>query len=111
MTKAERNARIGRLYYNALTDAAGYPNGMAYWEELPAAEKYYHSATALQLIEMAAKEGLISLTEEIGLNDKWGVGDCKDLMEHFQATEAKEKNNLEKRIDAIRAAIFSSDKG
>src|SRR5690606_11545962 len=81
--KTERNARIGRLYYKALTDAAGYPNGMAYWEEMSANDKYHYTVTGLQFIGSLIDAGIVSASEEVGVNGRWGEGDCDEMLKHF----------------------------
>lgn len=103
-TKAERNARAGRLYYNALTDAAGYPNGMAYWADLPTSEKYYLTMIGLSFLEYMEAEGFIKVTADIGAKGEFGKGDCAALMQHFEETMAAERAALDRRIEALKAA-------
>ena len=109
MTKAELNARIGRMYYQALTDAAGYPNGMPFWEEMPPKEKYYHTATALDLIDMLAQEALIETKEEVGFNKPadWNKGDCRELMDFFERSYEADLKSLQERIAAMNKRINS----
>jgi len=102
-SKAERNARAGRLYYNALTDAAGYPNGMPYWAELPPSEKYYLSMIALSFLEYVQAEGFIKVTADIGAMGEFGKGDCDALMQHFEKTLAADRAALDRRIESLRA--------
>lgn len=102
-SKAERNARAGRLYYNALTDAAGYPNGMAYWGELSPSEKYFYTMTGLSFLAYMQAEGFVSLQQDVGVNDVYGQGDCADLLRHFEETHAGDKEALDRRINAVRS--------
>lgn len=105
--KAETNARIGRLYYQALNDAAGYPNGMAYWPEMEPRHKYFETATALDFIEMLVKEGLITVNKPMGLgpSPRWNEGECLELLEHFQANQAKELQEFTERLEHLKAKL------
>lgn len=100
--KTERNAKIGRVYYKALTDAAGYPNGMAYWGEMSAAEKYSYTATGLQFLSSLIDMGLVTSPDEVGLRDRWGEGDCAELLKHFEATEADERKEFQDRVSTFQ---------
>jgi hypothetical protein len=98
--KAQNNKRIGRIYYQALTDAAGYPNGMPYWPEMKPEHKYYHTVTALDFIRMMEKEGYITINKPLGFEDGsvWGEGDCKALIDAFTETHQIELDEFEKKI-------------
>lgn len=110
MSKAETNARVGRIYYQALTDAQGYPNGMAYWPDLEPQSKYHITAESLDFLRMLQEEGLIEIKADIGFSSdsKWGEGDCKALIDHFESTDKEEKEAFEKRLAEMRALYKKS---
>lgn len=102
--RVKNNIQVGKAYYQAMTDAAGYPNGMPYWSEMPAMDQYYHTATAIHLLEILEDEGLITLKEDIGLKGGWGEGDCKALFDALTEALPAEKAELDRRIDTINKA-------
>jgi len=108
--RAELNARIGRLYYMALTDAAGYPNGMPYWPEMTPAEKYYETVTALDFLEKLTREKIITVPDTIGLRKPvmYDQGDCKALLDYFTEVYEKEKAEFEERIAQMNASYRAS---
>jgi hypothetical protein len=110
MSKVETNAKIGRMYYQCINDAAGYPNGMAYWAELKASEKYHFTLTAISMLEIAAEQGLVTINEPFGLGEKpdFGKGECKELMDHFESTGAQELKDLEERIASFNKPVIPS---
>src|SRR3954467_369499 len=104
-TKTEINVRIGRTYYQALTDAQGYPNGMQYWPEIKPESKYHITCEALGFIELLVHRGLITLNQPIGVSDgdKFNEGECKELMDHFKTTDADELKDHEERLAKFQA--------
>jgi hypothetical protein len=103
MTKTELNAQIGRIYYQSMTDAAGYPNGMMYWEDMSPSEKYFHTQTALQFIEMLDHQKLITINQPIGTGESaYNEGECKELLDHFKISHEQEVADLEVRIKEVR---------
>lgn len=113
MSNAEINARIGRTYYQAMTDAAGYPNGMAYWPDLTSQDKYHYTCTGLGFLEMLVSMGTITINQPVGLGEspKWGEGECKELMDYFDANRAKEKQEFEERVAHINARLNKNKAG
>lgn len=107
--KTELNARVGRLFYQAMTDAAGYPNGMPYWAELPATEKYYNAATGLCFLEYLVQEGFVTLAKDVGLRGPMLREDCDALMRHFEETAPKERKEFEERIRKLQASFPDAD--
>jgi len=104
-TMASNNADLGRLMYQVETDAAGYPNGMPYWPEMPINDQYYYSVNAITLLEYAKARGLITFVKDFGLRkSSWGEGDCKALVEELERRQPGEQKNLEERIAAVQAA-------
>lgn len=108
--RAENNARVGRTYYQALTDAAGYPNGMEYWPNLEPSEKYYYAVTALDFIEKLERDGDVSVREGVGLRRPatYGEGDCAALLAHFEERHEAEKAEFEERLESIRTTYAST---
>lgn len=106
--KAKNNGYIGRLYYQAICDGQGYPNGMPYWAEMKADDKYHYAADGISFLEMAQKAGLITFNKPMGFapGSEWGSGDCAALIEHYKDHEAEEKAELERRI----GMLFNKDK-
>jgi hypothetical protein len=98
--RAENNARVGRTYYQALTDAAGYPNGMEYWPNLEPSEKYYYAVTALDFIEKLSRDGRVSVSDGVGLRKPatYGEGDCAALLSHFTETHGIERAEFIEKI-------------
>jgi hypothetical protein len=109
LSNAEINARIARIYYQALTDAAGYPNGMPYWPEMSSNDKYHYGATALDFLRMMQDEGLITLNVPMGFGEigVWGQGECKALMDHFDAKGPEELEAFNKLL----AQLNDTDEG
>jgi hypothetical protein len=100
--------------YQVETDAAGYPNGMPYWPEMPINDQYYYSVNAITLLEYAKAKGLITFVKDFGLRESsWGEGDCKALVEELERRQPEEQAELERRIAIVRAAYKSNvaDKG
>jgi len=87
--RAELNAKVGRIYYQSLTDAEGYPNGMALWSELSARDRYFFTVTALSFLEYLNSAKID--VEKVGIRKPaiYGEGDCKALLDYF----AKEIKN------------------
>lgn len=110
--RAEKNAAIGRTYYQALTDAEGYPNGMPFWPEMDPRDKYYYSATGLDFLEKLSRDEVIAVPDDIGFRDpvRYGEGDCGALLELFRARQAAELREFETRIESMSAAYSSSRK-
>lgn len=102
--KTSLNARVGRLFYQAMTDAAGYPNGMAYWGELPASEKYFNAATGLSFLNYLIQDGFITLAKDIGLREPTLREDCDALMKHFEDNLEKDRELMMARIKSIQAS-------
>lgn len=111
LSKVETNAQIGRLYYQCLNDAAGYPNGMAYWPEMPSNYKYMETLTAIDLIERLAKKGMITINVPMGVGDRpeWGKGECKELMDYFESNHQKELDEFNEKLAGMKA-FLKSDK-
>lgn len=108
--RTKNNAAIGRLQYQVVTDAAGYPNGMAYWADLPPVEKYRVAAEALSLIEMLEKQGFITINKPLGLEGSvWGEGKCKALVDHYESTAAAEIAAFETHAAELTDAAFETD--
>ena len=105
MSNAEINAKIGRVYYQSLTDAAGYPNGMAYWEEMKPSDKYHYTVTALDFLRLAEKMEIIAPKKPYGIEPtdinevaKFGEGECKELMDHFVSTQEADLASFNERL-------------
>jgi hypothetical protein len=106
--RTELNARVGRLFYKALTDAEGYPNGMPYWAELSPGEKYFNAATGLGFLDYLVQEGLVTLNQDFGLRGDTLREDCDELMRHFEDSAEKEQAELEERVRGIQDAYPES---
>lgn len=109
MSRAETNYRIGRLMYQAMTDAAGYPNGMAYWEEMKPTEKYWWCAIGLDFLDSVESDLGIPVSRagvDFGFEEKsrWGEGDCKALMEHIESVQETELAAFNRRVESIQSA-------
>jgi hypothetical protein len=107
MSKMEDNIKVGRLYYQALNDAAGYPNGMAYWPDMASKDKYYYTVTALDFLKMVEQQGFITINKPLGLGEKatWGEGECKELMDQFEVTREKELEEFNQRLEALQKRL------
>lgn len=103
----ENNAQVGQIYYQELNDAAGYPNGMAYWPELPVNEKYHHAATGMSFLQTMEKAGFITINKPIGFgeNPKWGEGECQALLDLYKAKQEDELREFETKLARLRAAF------
>lgn len=103
--KTKTNALIGRLMYRTQTDAAGYPNGMPYWPEMPANNKYFYAAMGVQFIEMLAEKGLITINRPLGFGDNAmaGQGECQALVDFYTETGQKELEEFQERLAKIKA--------
>lgn len=103
--KTETNAKLGRLYFQVLNDAQGYPNGMPYWPEMTPGQKYHYAMTALDFIDFLVKEGYITLNKPIGVGEypRFNEGECKELMDHFKENQVKELEGFQKRLDDLKA--------
>lgn len=110
-TKTEINAMIGRMYYQAMTDAAGYPNGMAYWEDLTPGDKYHLAAQAIDFLGMVQSLGFISVNSEIGFGSQpnWGEGECKELLDFYTARQASDLAELEQRKEELKDLHVETD--
>lgn len=112
MSRVETNYRLGRLFYMMMTDAAGYPNGMAYWEEMSAQDKYYYCMNAVDFLRKVERDMEISIGTADGGNFDYGVGDsmygqgdCKALMDYIESVQEKEMKDFETRISSIQAVV------
>lgn len=113
MKKAEVNADIGRIFYQAETDAAGYPNGMPYWPEMKSGDKYYYALLALDFLDKLQRAGFtIAYEHPFGLDEKsvFGEGDCKDLMEELDRRAPGELEEFHKMLEQIRSVHYADKK-
>lgn len=106
--KTIANAQAGRLLYGCIVDSKGYPNGMDFWEELSPGEKYTYAVIAVQFIEEAVRKGVIPSAGKVGIEGRFGEGDCARLVSHFEETAEDDVRKLEERITAIRSAYQDS---
>lgn len=106
---AKNNYKIGRLMYMATTDAAGYPNGMAYWPEMSDSEKYYYCCLGIDLLEKVhdSLDGIVVQDESVfGLRkSRWGEGECKALMDYIESVREEELDDFNGRVSALQAAF------
>jgi hypothetical protein len=102
--KAETNRDIGVLYFSAVVDAQGYPNGMPYWHEMNSSDQYHYAVTGLSFICDLERAGYITLNKPLGLSDNavWGEGDCKALMDVLDAHRDSDRKRFEERLEQIR---------
>lgn len=108
---AEKNARVGGLFYHSYVDAQGYPNGMPYWGEMSADDKYWWAVTGISTLEDQARAGFITMDPEIGLGrSAYGEGACLELLQWFKDHEESDKKELEERISTIQAAFGAAQK-
>ena len=107
--RAEANLLLGRTYYQVLTDAAGYPNGMPFWGDMSPADKYYYCATAINFLETTASVPRDEFRDAgFSRESRWGTGDCKALMDLLEERGPEEKRELEERIAEVRKAYKNS---
>lgn len=111
MTKTENNARIGRLYFQSINDAAGYPNGLPYWPEMAASEKYQITLEGLTFLDYCVQSGhvLPNPTEPFGVTGAFGEGECKELMDHFEKTSPDELKEFQERLTKLNARNTGSN--
>ncbi len=102
--KIENNYRLGRMYYQMLTDAEGYPNGMPYWSDLSANDKYYFCMCGLSMLDIAIKDKFVSPVKEFGFvtGSVYGEGDCKELMDLIESKLEEEKKQFEERVKSFQ---------
>ena len=98
------NYELGRMLYDCMVDAAGYPNGMPFWEEMKADDKYYYCLLAIDFLEKEKKSGLSNKPYGIGRNPNYGEGECKALMDHINEVAPEELMAFEKRLEMMQSA-------
>lgn len=97
--RAERNYRIGRLYYQEIVDSQGYPNGMAFWEDMTPSAKYHYALTGIGFLEAMVEDSVVSPLVEFGVEGSvWGKGHCAALMEYIEERAEPEKQELLERL-------------
>ena len=111
--KAETNREIALLYYQAVVDAQGYPNGMPFWHEMDASTQYHYALTGIDFIRALERGGYITFNKSIGLSDNsvWGEGDCKSHMASLQAHRDGDQKIFEERLAKIQASFSKEPPG
>lgn len=104
--RARMNADAGRLYYQALTDAQGYPNGMPYWPEMSVADQYHVTQEGLCFLELLARAGLVKSEALAHLgtgNSVYGKGDCAALVAELERRHPEGLREFRERLNSIRS--------
>lgn len=109
--KAEVNYRLGRILYHSIVDAQGYPNGMPYWEEMKADDKYYYCLLAIDFMDKGLPEVVNRCgTYGLGENVNYGEGGCKDLMDYINEVGPDELTAFENRVKMVQDAYAKNKK-
>jgi hypothetical protein len=108
MEKVEKQRQAGMAYYVARCDETGYPNGLPYWHEMSASDKYNYCVTGLAVLKRSAELGLIPEID-FWLEDEFGEGDCRRLMDYLLVKGEEEKADFEKRLAALQSVFREDD--
>lgn len=105
--RAEKIVRAGRVFYHSNVDAQGYPNGMAYWEEMNPNEKYWWCMLALGVLEDQEKVGFCQVDPDLklGKDDRYGEGVCAEVNQFLVDNQEKEKAEFEARVRRLSSAF------
>lgn len=82
--KAANNRNVGQIYYNAVVDSEGYPNGLAGWTDLTPQDQYFYSALGVMFLERLQAQKYVSFDSSklgLGPSASWDSGDCKELFD------------------------------